>query len=78
MTWRATTPLPRDTVSGTCGHLLAEGLRFCTWNTRRFVGDASSQRPRENKLKYLKRMADKSDVVCLQETHGMVEQPSGC
>ena len=25
------------------------------------------QRPRENKLRYLKRIAEKSDVLCLQD-----------
>ena len=52
--------------------LLSE--RICTWNTRGLWGSAaSSQRPRENKLKYLKRIAEKSDIVCLQETHDRIE-----
>ena len=63
-----------DAVSGTCDHLPAKGLRICTWNTRGLLGSAaSSQRPRENKLKYLKRIGNRSDIVCLQETHGRYE-----
>ena len=39
-----------------------------------FLGSAASnQRPRENKLRYHKRIAEKSDIVCLQETHGRIE-----
>ena len=34
---------------------------------------ASSQRPRENTMKYRKRIAEKSDILCHQETHGKIE-----
>ena len=50
-----------------------EGATFfiCTWNALRLLGSAaSSQRARLNKPRYLKRIAERSDIVCLQETHG--------
>ena len=63
-----------DAVSGTCDHLLAKGLRICTWNNRGLLGSAaSSPRPPKNELKYLTRNAERSDIVCLQETHGRYE-----
>ena len=57
--------------------LPAKELRICTWNTRGSLGSAaSSQRPREKKLMYLKRIAEKSDIVYLKETHGGFEHHS--
>ena len=71
---RTSNILVQKVASPTCRHLLAQGLRICTWSTRGFLGSAaSSQRPRENKLKCLKRIAEKSDILCLQETHGRTE-----
>ena len=50
---------------------------MCTWNTRGLLGSAaSSQRPREKKLMYLNRNAEKSDTVNLKETHGGFEHHS--
>ena len=79
--WKAdisrTSNLPvQEVASPTRRHLLANGLPICTWNTCSLllVSAASSQRPRENKLKYLKRIAEKSDILCLQETHGRIER----
>ena len=64
----------RGAALSACRHLPAEGLRICTWSTRGLQGSAaSSPRPREKKLKYLKRIAEKSDGLCLQETHGGIE-----
>ena len=49
-------------------------IRVATWNTRGLSGSAaSSQKPRESKLKYLERIAEKSKFLCLQETHGRIE-----
>ena len=57
-----------------CGPFLSEGLRCITWNTRGLVGSVfSSQRNREFKLKYLKRLLDINNIICLQEVHGKDE-----
>ena len=61
-------------VFATCRHLLAKGVRICTWNTRGLLGwAATSQRSRENNLRYLKRIVETFDILCLQETHGRIE-----
>ena len=45
------------------------GLLLRSWNTRGLLGlGASGQRPRENKLRYLTRVPEKSDILYLQET----------
>ena len=54
-------------ASDSCRHLPAKGLRICTWTTRGLLGSAtSSQRPRESKLEYLKRIAEKSASYALK------------
>ena len=63
-----------DSVFGACRHLPAKECAFAPVNTGGLLcSAASSQRPRGNKLKYLKRIAEKSDTVCLQEIHGTFE-----
>ena len=58
----------------TCAHIPERGLRCASWNTRGLLGStASSHTSRDQKNHYLKRLADKNDVVCLQETHGKDE-----
>ena len=50
------------------------GLRCITWNTMGLVGSVfSRQRNREFKLKYLKRLLDNNNIICLQEVHGRDE-----
>ena len=58
-----------------CGPFLFEGLRcITTWNTSGLVGSVfSRQRNREFKLKYLKRLLDHNNIICLQEVHGKDE-----
>ena len=57
-----------------CGPFLSEGLRCITWNTRGLVGSFfSKQKNREFKLKYLKRLFDNNNIICLQEVHGKDE-----
>ena len=66
-------PCAGGCLSSSCRHLPAKGLRICSWNTRGLLGSAaSSQRPRE-KLRYHSRIAEKSDILCLQETHVRIE-----
>ena len=44
------------------------------WNTRGLVGSVfSKQKNREFKLKYLKRLFDANNILCLQEVHGKDE-----
>ena len=51
-----------------------EGMRCITWNTRGLVGSVfSRQRNREFKLKYLKKLFDANNILCLQEVHGKDE-----
>ena len=58
----------------TCVHTPESGLRCASWNARGLLGStASSQTSREQKHRYLKRLTDKNDVVCVQETHGKDE-----
>ena len=55
----------------TCVHNPESGLRCASWKSRELLGStASSQTSREQKHRYLKRLIDKNDVVCVQETHG--------
>ena len=66
------------TLGGTgwegCGPLLSEGMRCITWKTRGLVGSVfSKQKKREFKLKYLKRLFDANNILCLQEVHGKDE-----
>ena len=49
-------------------------MRCITWNTRGLVGSVfSKQKNREFKLKYLKRLFDANNILCLQEVHGKDE-----
>ena len=49
-------------------------MRCVTWNTRGLVGSVfSKQKNREFKLKYLKRLFDANNILCLQEVHGKDE-----
>ena len=53
-----------------CGPCLSEGMQCITWNTRGLVGSVvSKQKNREFKLKYLKRLFDANNILCLQEVH---------
>ena len=62
--------LQRTTGWDGCGPFLSEGMRCITWNTRGLVGSVfSRQRNRECKLKYLKRLFDANNNICLQEVH---------
>ena len=73
--------LQRTTGWDGCGPFLSESLRCITWNTRGLVGSVfSRQRNREFKLKYLQRLLDNNNIVCLQEVHGEDEflQVSRC
>ena len=64
----------QEAASLTCRHLPAKGLRISTWNTRGLLGSATqSHRPRERKLRHLQKNVEKSDILCLQETHGAIE-----
>ena len=46
-------------------------MRCITWNTRGLVGSVfSKQKNREFKLKYLKKLFDNHNILCLQEVHG--------
>ena len=57
-----------------CAPFLSEGMRCITWNTRGLVGPVfSKQKNREFKLKYLKRLFDANNILCLQEVHGKDE-----
>ena len=57
-----------------CGPFLSEGMRCTTWHTRGLVRSVfSRQRNRELKLKYLKRLFDANNILCLQEVHGKDE-----
>ena len=57
-----------------CGPFVSEGLRCITWNTRGLVGSVfSRQRNREFKLKYLKKLLDNNNIICLPEVHGKDE-----
>ena len=58
----------------TCGHFFDGGLRCITWNTRGLVGSVfSSQKNRELKLKYFRKLLDNNNIICLQEVHGKDE-----
>ena len=53
------------------GPFLTGGLRCITWNTRGLVGSVfSKQKNRKFKLKYLKKLFDTNNILCLQEVHG--------
>ena len=66
--------LQRTTGWDGCGPFLSEGMRCITWNTRGLVGSVFSKRKnREFKLKYLKRLFDANNILCLQEVHGKDE-----
>ena len=57
----------------TCVHIPVGGLRCVSWNTRGLLGSTASDVSREQTQKYLKRVTDKNDVICLQEAHGKDE-----
>ena len=66
--------LQRTTGWDGCGPFLSEGLRCITWNTMGLVGCVfSRQKNREFKLKYLKKLFDSNNIICLQEVHGKDE-----
>ena len=71
--WRRDALQPRQVQQGTagwetCGHLPDGGLRCITWNTRGLVGSVfSSQKNRELKLKYFRKLLDNNNIICLQE-----------
>ena len=66
--------LQRATGWDGCGRFLFEGLRCITWNTRGLVGSVFSRhRKRVFKLKYLKKLLDNNNIICLQEVHGKDE-----
>ena len=66
--------LQRPTGWDGCGFFLSEGMRCSTWNTRGLVGSFfSRQRNREFKLKYLKKLLDNNNMICLHEVHGKDE-----
>ena len=66
--------LQRTTGWDGCGPFLSEGVRCVTWSTRGLVGSVfSKQKNREFKLKYLKRLFDAKNILCLQEVHGRDE-----
>ena len=55
----------------TRGHFPDEGLRCISWNTGGLVGSVFfSQKNRELKLKYFRRLLDNNNIICLQEGHG--------
>ena len=57
-----------------CGHFLDGGLRCIAWKTRGLIGSVfSKQKNRECKLKYLKKLFDNNNILCLQEVHGRDE-----
>ena len=57
-----------------CGPFLTGGLRCITWNTRGLIGSVvSKQKNREFKFKYLKRLFDANNILCLQEVLGKDE-----
>ena len=57
----------------TCVHLQHD-LRIVSWNTRELLGSGFiAQRRRERKYLCLKKVCEKADVVCLQDTHGTHE-----
>ena len=66
--------LQRSTGWDGCGPFLSEGMRCVTWNTLGLVGSVfSKQKNREFRLKYLKRLFNDSNILCLQEVHGKDE-----
>ena len=57
-----------------CGPFLTGGLRCIPWTTRGLIGSVfSKKKNREFKLKYLKRLFDANNILCLQEVHGKDE-----
>ena len=74
--WRQDALQPPQVPHGTagrfsCGHFSDGGLRCITWNTRGLVGSVfSSQKNRELKLKYFRKLLDNNNIICLQEVHG--------
>ena len=56
----------------TCAQKPERG-RCATWNTRGLLGSTASSQTFWEQKHHLKRLAEKSDVVCLQETHGKDE-----
>ena len=66
--------LQRTTGWDGCGPFLSGGPRCITWNTRGLIGSVfSKQKNREFKLKYLKKLFDTNNILCLQEVHGKDE-----
>ena len=66
--------LQRTTGWDGCVPFLFEDLRCVTWSTRGLVGSVfSKQKNREFKLKYLKKLFDTNNILCLQEVHGKDE-----
>ena len=71
---RTSSLLAQEDAFDTCRHLLATKLRICTWNARGLLGSAASgQKPRENKLKHLKKISKNSHLQSLEGTHGRIE-----
>ena len=65
-------------TGNTCIQIPDGGLRCASWNSRGLLGSTpTSQTTGEQKHRYLKRLMDKNDGVCLQETHGKDEFPQG-
>ena len=77
--WRRDALHPRQVQHGvtgrdTCGRFPVGGQRCTTWNTRGLVGSVlSSQKNRELKHNYFKKLLDCNNILCLQEVHGKDE-----
>ena len=66
--------LAQEEASDTCRLPPAKGLPFCTWNARGLLGSAASnQRPREDKLKYLKENGRTIRYPFFSRRHGRIE-----
>ena len=74
--WKQNALQPPQVQHGTAGrdtrgHFPDGGLRCIKWNTRGLVGSVfSSQKNRELKLKYFRKLLDNNNITCLQEGHG--------
>ena len=77
--WRQDALQPPQVLQGipgrdTCGHFPDGGLRCISWNTGGLVESVfSSQKNRELKLKYFRKLFDNNNILCLQEVHGKDE-----
>ena len=66
--------LQRTTGWDGCGPFLSEGMRCVTSNTKCLVESVfSKQKNREFQRKYLERLFDANNILCLQEVHGKDE-----